>query len=471
VTQQLEALLARLDQERQDADRRYNDALTALDAAVPRMPEMPHPPPAYDPAKLADVNSAWDLLPDGAPPIDGSLKGRLRGFIWRLVGPPLDTQKRFNAALVDHLNRNVAAHVEAARASVSTIEILRQHIEGLQHFQARLIQYLQTVTLYVDTKDRAVGGQAHVVNAGLGAITDDWLKRWESQAAREARRSALVEDLRATAALAQQTVLSLKREIERALALTPARPGAEASDRPAGQAPVAPGALDAYKYLGFEDAFRGSSDDIRERLASYVPSFADSPGVLDLGCGRGEFLELLREAGIAARGLDLNHEMVEACRARGLDVVEGDALGFVESLPDASLGGIFAAQMVEHLEPGYLMRLLEAAFHKLRPGGTIVLETINVACWAAFFDSYVRDLTHVRPLHPDTLQYLLRASGFRDVRIELRSPVPEPQKLQRLTTPDLSPGVAEAMATLNENIDKLNARLFTSLDYAAVGRR
>jgi SAM-dependent methyltransferase len=134
--------------------------------------------------------------------------------------------------------------------------------------------------------------------------------------------------------------------------------------------------------------------------------------VLDVGCGRGEFLDLLAERGIAGRGVDLNHEMAELCRARGLDVTEADAVGYLSGLPDASLGGIFAAQVVEHLEPGYLLRFLELAFHKLRPGGRIVLETLNPACWVAFFESYIRDITHRWPLHPDTLKYLVTASGF-----------------------------------------------------------
>ena len=95
--------------------------------------------------------------------------------------------------------------------------------------------------------------------------------------------------------------------------------------------------------------------------------------------------------------------------------MRADALGVPAALPDASLGGIIATQVVEHLEPSYLMRLLDAAARKLRPGAPIVLETINPACWLAFFSSYIRDLTHVRPVHPETLQYLLRASGFERV--------------------------------------------------------
>jgi SAM-dependent methyltransferase len=465
----LAARLARLDADRQDADQRYNEALTALDRSIVRGPdELPHPPPSYDPSKLADANDAWQILPQGAPAIDGSLKGRLRGFIWRLVGPALQTQQRFNAALVDHLNRNVVAHQEAQKATTSVIEIQRQQIDALLALQTHLIQYLQTITLYVDTRDRAANGDIHVVNAGLNAITDDWLKRWESLAAREARfvdRTRAIDDVRATAALAQQTALALKREVERLIA------GAGSIDG-VSQAAGVPD-LNAFKYLGFEEAFRGSQDDIRKQLATYVPLFEGQTDVLDIGCGRGEFLELLRAAGIPARGLDLNHEMVEESRRRGLDVAEGDALGYLTGLPDASLGGVFAAQVVEHLAPDYLSALLETAAHKLRPGGVIVLETINPACWLAFFESYIRDLSHVRPIHPETLQYMLRVSGLHDVRLTFSSPVADAEKLDAVPRPagDLPFGFGHLVDAFNENVGKLNARLFTFQDYAAIGRR
>ncbi len=195
--------------------------------------------------------------------------------------------------------------------------------------------------------------------------------------------------------------------------------------------------------------------------------------VVDLGCGRGEFLDLLREHGIRARGVDLNHEMAETARARELDVVEADALGYLESIPDASVGGLFAAQVIEHLDPTYLMRLLDAAARKLRPDGLLVLETINPACWVAFFESYLRDLTHVRPIHPETLQYLLQASGFKRVDIEYRAPVPDADKLETLPAPapDAETAAADLVETFNHNVSKLNARLFTFQDYAAVARR
>jgi O-antigen chain-terminating methyltransferase len=236
--------------------------------------------------------------------------------------------------------------------------------------------------------------------------------------------------------------------------------------------------IDSYKYVGFEDRFRGAPGEIRERLSDYLPHFEGAGNVLDVGCGRGEFLDLLRERGITARGLDLNHEMVELCRERGLEVVEADALAYVSAQPDESIGGLLAAQVVEHLQPDYLIRLLDTAFHKLRPGAAIVLETINPACWVAFFESYIRDLTHVKPVHPDTLRYLLTASGFHPVDIEFKAPYPERDKLQRVPVPPVEAGasaethaIAAMAETFNGNADRINRLLFTWLDYAAIGRK
>jgi O-antigen chain-terminating methyltransferase len=344
-------------------------------------------------------------------------------------------------------------------------------------FHSHLIVYLQQLTLYVDTKDRrATGGLMSVYDPAIAAVSDELLMRWESMVAREQRFAARVEavnagndDVRGTLAVVQQSTLTLKRELERLLAAAPSAPATRADSA----APrTAEPAIDSYKYVGFEDRFRGSQDDIRQRLTDYIPDFAGGTDVLDVGCGRGEFLDLLRGAGIGARGLDVNHEMVEVCRARGLDANEGDALGYLQSLADASLGGLFAAQVVEHLEPTYLMRTLDAAYHKLRPGSRIVLETINPACWYAFFASYIRDLTHVRPIHPETLQYLLTASGFQRVEIRYRAPYPEHEKLQLIPADPAAPeAVRAAIDTLNGNASRLNALLFTFLDYAAVATR
>src|SRR5207237_5053297 len=203
---------------------------------------------------------------------------------------------------------------------------------------------------------------------------------------------------------------------------------------------------------------------------SYLRCFGGASDVRDGGCGRGEFLDLLKARGIVARGLDLNHEMGEGCRARGLDVTEADVVSYLEGVPDGSPGGLFAAQVVEHLQPAYLLRVLELAHHKLGPGAPIVLETLNPACWVAFFESFIRDITHVWPLHPETLRYLVLASGFPRAQIEFRSPVPQQDKLQPIAAPPDSP-LSALVETVNANVEKLNARMFTYLDYAIVGKR
>jgi len=220
------------------------------------------------------------------------------------------------------------------------------------------------------------------------------------------------------------------------------------------------------KYVGFEDQFRGAQEDIAARQREYVAIFAGASDVLDIGCGRGEFLALLKERGVRARGIDVNDSMVEVCLQKGLDASKADALAYLRAQPAGSLGGLLAAQVVEHLDPAYLTNLLDAAYAALRPGAPIVLETINPACWFAFFESYVRDITHVRPLHPDTLKFLLQASGFGGVEIRYQAPYPEHHKLQRVP-----PALGDAAETLNANVDKLNSLLFTYLDYAAIARR
>ena len=438
----LEDLLARLERERVEADRLYNDALTAVDRAIQRAPPLPGPPSPYDAAKIEAINQSWDILPDGAPAADRSLKGRLRGFIWRLVGPSLETQKRFNAALVDHLNRNVRAHEDAQRSAAALIDATREQFEALVRFESVLVQYLQTITVYIDTKDRAAG----------------------------------CNELRERIGLIELRIAAIKRTLDAASGPVHRSPPGEHGD-PAGEdgsakAGIFTRDLDSVTYVGFEDKFRGSQADIRSRIEDYVPLFASASNVLDVGCGRGELLSLLQSRGISARGIDVNRAMVDICRERGLAVEQADAVSYLSGQAEASLGGLIALQVVEHFEPAYLLRFLDLAHHTA-PGAPR-LETINPACWMAFFETYIRDLTHQRPLHPDTLRYLVQASGFTSVDVQYRAPVTAGDRLDHVAAdPSIAaqPALAHVAAAVNANADKLNARLFSSMDYAVIARR
>ena len=474
----LEQTLRRLKQERDAADLRYNEALTELDRAVRPPVGIPDVPPPIDDTRRAQLNDAWNILP--APPAAGSWTQRkFVGLLWRTIAPYFERQLKFNSLLVEHINLNADAQRAAHGGAGAQTAALRAQMDQLAAFQLRLMQLLQQVTAYVDTKDRDSAGGALVLNAALSEIAESQAKYRESFAAREQRhlaRLAAVDELRMAVGVAQQAIVALKRHVESVPRdpLPVSRDPRETGDGKRATDAFSP-SLDAYKYVGFEDQFRGSQDVIRARLESYVPYFetaAADGDVLDVGCGRGEFIDLLNARGVPARGIDLNHEMAEVCRARGLKVEEADAVGYLSTLPDASLRGLFAAQVVEHLEPSYLLRFLELAVVKLQPGGRLVLETLNPACWVAFFESYIRDITHRWPLHPETLKYLVTASGFADARIEYRSPVAPQDRLQPLVLPEGSDANLRDLAEmLNANTEKLNARMFTYMDYAVVAEK
>jgi O-antigen chain-terminating methyltransferase len=221
-------------------------------------------------------------------------------------------------------------------------------------------------------------------------------------------------------------------------------------------------------YVAFENRYRGSREELRERLVEYVDMFRDLGPVVDVGCGRGEFLELLRDAGVSARGVDANASAVGECQARGLDVSQGDLMPYVERLSDGAVGGLFAAQVAEHLPPSVLMALLRESYRALRRGGLLVLETVNPRSVVGFFDLYTRDLTHERPLHPDTLSFLAAAAGFSETRILWRAPVEPAAQLQRIPTDGLPEAAAQL---LNENVARLNGLLYAPQEYALLARR
>ena len=222
--------------------------------------------------------------------------------------------------------------------------------------------------------------------------------------------------------------------------------------------------LEDWRYAGFENRFRGRDDEVKKQLCEYVSLFAKGGKVLDLGCGRGEFLGLLREEGIEAAGVDSNGQMVDICLDKGLRCEKGDLLEKLAARPDGTLGGIFSSQVIEHLPAPYLKKLIEMCRLKLAPGGTLVFETVNPLSVFALVQVYYLDLSHHKPVHPQALKFMLEAAGFEDVEIKHSSPL-ELERLQPL------PGADERTTVLNRNIDRLNDLLFAPVNYAAIARR
>ena len=285
-------------------------AVAAVGSASAARPELPRSQLLIDDHQVSPLNEGWQLAPPEGPDLGTGWRKRLRGFVWNFAGPLFQRQQTFNATLV-------------ARG---------------------------------DEMARGIDG----VSASIKGVSDELWKRWEATEARFQH----IEELRTTVGHVQHAALTLERELRR---VTVGLPDAPSPPVDAGPTRVEE-ALDAYTYVGFENRFRGSEAEIRGRQVDYAPLFDGASNILDVGCGRGEFLDVLRERGITARGLDLNGEMVEVCRSHGLEAEVGDALAYLRGLPDASLGGMFAAQVIEHLDPQYLIRLLAVAFQKLRPG-------------------------------------------------------------------------------------------------------
>ena len=231
-------------------------------------------------------------------------------------------------------------------------------------------------------------------------------------------------------------------------------------------------AHEEHGYLELERRYRGTEEEIRERIAAYRSYLQGVPGpVLDLGCGRGEALALLRDWGLAGRGVDSSARMVQLCRDRGLEAEVGDLFGFLAAVPEGSLGGVVSFHVIEHLPGGELDRLVRLAWRALRPGGALILETPNPLSMVVAARNFWLDPTHVRPVHPESLKLMYELAGFDPVeRLDLR-PFPDKDRLPEIDLsklPDDQRPLADQVNRLRDRIDEL---LFGYQDFGMVGRK
>ena len=221
-------------------------------------------------------------------------------------------------------------------------------------------------------------------------------------------------------------------------------------------------------YLEFENIHRGEEAVIKERQSSVVRFFAGKSNVLDIGCGRGEFLEIMKERNISAKGIDLDEKMVDLCKSKGLTVKRENALTFLKSVEKNSLGGIFMGQVVEHLTAYELIELTDLCYDRLKKGSYIVIETINPLCLFAMANFYL-DISHQKPIHPDFLRFHLKSLGLHSTELEFISPVGEGKRLSLLKETDGKDG--SSIADINENFKKLNDLLFSCRDYIIAAKK
>jgi O-antigen chain-terminating methyltransferase len=217
--------------------------------------------------------------------------------------------------------------------------------------------------------------------------------------------------------------------------------------------------FDAF-YMSFEDRFRGPRHEIKERISFYLPyiweSNASAPDlpVLDLGCGRGEWLELLRDVGVPARGVDVNSAMLALCRQRHLDVIQADVLEYLRSLPDDSQNAVTGFHIIEHLPFDTLMDVLTETQRVVAPGGLVILESPNCKNLIVGACSFNIDPTHRNPIFPDTAKFMLDRIGFERIEIEYLTPI--------ATTPFDGNGTVEPV---------LKELLYGPQDFAVIGHK
>ncbi len=229
------------------------------------------------------------------------------------------------------------------------------------------------------------------------------------------------------------------------------------AELPVGQAfgPPAPEdrTVPIFDYARFAERFRGSEDYVSANQKIYLPYFAGRKNVLDVGCGRGEFLEMMRTAGVSARGIDLDPESVALCRHKDLHAEAADLFVYLQSLPEASLDGIFCSQVVEHLSPERVPAMIKLAASRLESGGVIAIETPNPECLAIFATHFYLDPTHTRPVPHPLLVFYLEEFGVGGIEVKRLSPASESM-----------PSLASLPADFRD-------AFFGALDYAVIGRK
>jgi len=187
--------------------------------------------------------------------------------------------------------------------------------------------------------------------------------------------------------------------------------------------------------------------------------------VLDIGFGRGELMELLAEMGLEVSGIEVDPHLVALARGRGLDVERGTAVEYLRSLEPQSLGGISMIQVIEHLSPQQVIDVVELCADKVRPGGKVIVETVNPESLFTYARSFWLDPDHVRPVHRGLLEFLFTEAGFRKLEVDWRSPVPAGERLVTV------PGDDEQARAINENFQRIDQLLFGAQDYALIATR
>jgi O-antigen chain-terminating methyltransferase len=432
---------------------------TASGLVLPDLMDVVHARDAAQ-AKVAGIGAVNPRAP-------GALNAAIQ-FVKRTVARALDWHVREQV----EFNRAAVAAVEAMLEALNENNRALTELAGGIRESNRWLDLAKEELAAADRRLAETVEETRQHTADLGAHWAEWRVAWEQRlAATENELLRTIAELKAafdyrSAQVSEQIQRRLwadldkvRGEYERTIhtELRLIRQRAALPEAPAAIAPAAAGSATPmpaqFDALRFAERFRGSEESIRARQQFYVPYFEGRRAVLDLGCGRGEFLEAMREAGVAARGIELSGELVALCRSKGLEVEAADLLAYLPSLPDESLDGIFCAHVVEHLAPERLPEVIRTAAQKLARGGILALETPNPESLAIFATHFYLDPTHARPVPPALLNFYAEEAGLGRIEVHRLSPAVED---------------APSLRSIPEDFREV---FFGALDYALIARK
>lgn len=347
---------------------------------------------------------------------------------------------------------------DAAASRLDGMELaLRDEVAALASSRGQLADQARSLSADLARAQGAIGAMAEQLESRLGAVSS----RLQAQAsANEACLETLVGSVRHLESVAAAEAL-------RAAALEAAVARIDASVQARAAGAEEDGERKRYidaLYARFEDRFRGSRELVRSRVRQYLPmvtALGPEARVVDLGCGRGEWLELMRENGVQNLGVDNNQVFLAECRNRGLAVEDADAIDWLVAQPDASVSGVTSLHLVEHLPFGRVVEMVAQCFRVIHPGGLLLLETPNPENLLVSTYGFYMDPTHRNPIPPEMLQWLVAEMGFESVAVERLT------LARYVQAPPLLDTDAPGAGSINVLLEGLHA----APDYAIVARR
>jgi SAM-dependent methyltransferase len=323
---------------------------------------------------------------------------------------------------IKHLTESNERIQESGIAILETIQRLKEHTEDIAKENGRLLEENDRLRTDVNSAAQRVIELSNIVAALTEQVNSANQSTQAIFDARSQETKKLMEQLATMDRYAIRTRRDLVLQTQRiASILSSVRKTesiAAAEGEPRASEPDAMTGL----YLALEDAFRGSPDEIAQRVTEYLP-ILEQAGlkqgtdlIVDLGCGRGEWLSVLSQHGYSSKGCDSNESMIQACRNQGLNVVQQDALQFLRSFGDNSVSAVTAFHVIEHLSLPVMLSLIDECLRVLHPGGLLILETPNPQNVLVASHNFYIDPTHQKPLPMILLQFLVEGRGFCDIR-------------------------------------------------------